>query len=387
MTSKILVKPVMIRWAIETSKLSLAQVTELFPKLKQWLATECELSISEIQKLSKALQIPFGYLLLSQPPAEEPTLLKHRTINNLEHERASRDLLDTIYLMEAKQTFMRESLIDDGFLPHEFIGSVTLNDSPENVAKSICATLKLSTTWNLNDTSALGYLKRASSNAGILIMQNGIVGNNTHRCLDINEFRAFVLLDEYAPLIFLNSRDSQHAKIFSLCHELAHIWLGESDFFNDHIQQENHYLNAKVEHFCNDVAAEMILPREQLISYYDPKLSNTDNITLLAKHFCASDLVICLRLKKLNLIKKREFEQLYPALVEKMRQNLALRDSSAGGNYYNTQLSRLDHNFIALVDQKAQEGKILYSEAYELLGAKGKTYDNLIQHLEEQLYG
>lgn len=354
MTSKILVKPVMIRWAIETSKLSLAQVTELFPKLKQWLATECELSISEIQKLSKALQIPFGYLLLSQPPAEEPTLLKHRTINNLEHERASRDLLDTIYLMEAKQTFMRESLIDDGFLPHEFIGSVTLNDSPKNVAKSICATLKLSTTWNLNDTSALGYLKRASSNAGILIMQNCIVGNNTHRCLDINEFRAFVSLDEYAPLIFLNSRDSQHAK---------------------------------VEHFCNDVAAEMILPREQLISYYDPRLSNTDNITLLAKHFCASDLVICLRLKKLNLIEKREFEQLYPALVEKMRQNLALRDSSAGGNYYNTQLSRLDHNFIALVDQKAQEGKILYSEAYELLGAKGKTYDNLIQHLEEQLYG
>lgn len=66
---------------------------------------------------------------------------------------------------------------------------------------------------------------------------------------------------------------------------------------------------------------------------------------------------------------------------------MALRDSSAGGNYYNTQLSRLDHNFIALVDQKAQEGKILYSEAYELLGAKGKTYDNLIQHLEEQLYG
>lgn len=117
-------------------------------------------------------------------------------------------------------------------------------------------------------------------------MQNCIVGNNTHRCLDINEFRAFVSLDEYAPLIFLNSRDSQHAK---------------------------------VEHFCNDVAAEMILPREQLISYYDPRLSNTDNITLLAKHFCASDLVICLRLKKLNLIEKREFEQLYPALVEKMR--------------------------------------------------------------------
>ena len=44
--------------------------------------------------------------------------------------------------------------------------------------------------------------------------------------------------------------------------------------------------------------------------------------------------------------------------------------------------TRLDARFAATVSRKAREGRILYTEAYELIGAKGKTYDNLIKYVE-----
>ena len=79
---------------------------------------------------------------------------------------------------------------------------------PRNCTKKIIAQLGLASDWNRKSNDTFNVLRKASSDLGILVMQNGIVGNNPHRSLDISEFRAFVLIDAYAPLIFLNAKDS-----------------------------------------------------------------------------------------------------------------------------------------------------------------------------------
>lgn len=385
MAKGISVNPTVIQWAIQSSGKSISQVSRKFSKIDEWVSTESELSVNELNKLSKELRIPFGYFFLKKPPVEDIDLLKYRTINNIEHENPSRELIDTIKCMEKRQMFMRETLIEDGFLPIKFVGSATINDDAVELSEIIIEKLNLNSGWNKKNNDTFNILKKAISNLGILVMQNGVVGNNNNRPLDISEFRAFVLIDEYAPLIFLNAKDSLNAKIFSLCHELVHIWLGIDELYNDSHYLDKSFMNKRLEKFCNGVAAEMLLPERALKGVYNRKLSVYSNIKNISSQFSISELVACIRLGQNNLISKREFEENYEIFLDEMNKNLLSKEKSkkqSGGDYYNTQKSRLDSKFVNSVNRKAREGKILYTEAYSFLGAKGKTYDNLIKHME-----
>jgi len=205
MAKGVIVKPIIIQWAIQSAGKDVNALSDKFDKIDKWTSEESELTVSELNKLSKELRIPFGYFFLGEPPDEDIQLLKYRTVDNEEQAKPSRELIDTIKYMEKRQSFMRDALIEDGFLPHEFVGSAAIKDNPEDLAVKITQELKLKKDWNKNNPAAFNVLREAISNLGILVMQNGVVGNNNHRVLNVAEFRAFVLIDEYVPLIFLNA--------------------------------------------------------------------------------------------------------------------------------------------------------------------------------------
>lgn len=385
MAKGVIVKPIIIQWAIQSAGKDVSGLSDKFDKIDKWTSEESELTVSELNKLSKELRIPFGYFFLPEPPDEDIQLLKYRTVDNEEQAKPSRDLIDTIKYMEKRQSFMRDALIEDGFLPHEFVGSVTINENPEGLAAKITQELKLKKNWNKNNPRTFNVLREAISNLGILVMQNGVVGNNNHRVLNVAEFRAFVLIDHYVPLIFLNARDSTNAKVFSLSHELVHIWLGVDELYNDNFTTNQIFNNSKLESFCNEVAAEMLLPLSSIKSTLDPQHDIYTNIKHISKVFNVSELVVCIRLKVKKIIDGKEFNEVYANILTEMRENLLgkqLQEKKSGGDYYATNGSRLDARFTTTVSRKAIEGKILYTEAYELVGAKGKTYDNLIKYVE-----
>ncbi len=78
----------------------------------------------------------------------------------------------------------------------------------------------------------LAFLRDKVQEIGIMFEKNGVVKNNTHRPLNVNEFRGFVLVDDFAPLIFVNNADCKAAQMFTIAHELAHLWIGESAAFD-----------------------------------------------------------------------------------------------------------------------------------------------------------
>lgn len=377
MTAGLKIQPQVLKWAVDASDKTYEEVHHQFENIN--FNQGSTLTIHQINQLSKLLQVPFGYLILDQPPQEDIELLKYRTIDNLKHEKPSRALIETITTMQKRQEFMKETLIDGGFAPLNFINTISINTPVEEAVRIISNTLNIEKGWNFKAKNVLKKLKSIVSDCGILVMQESIVNGNTRRKLNTDEFRAFVMIDPHVPLIFINGQDSIKGKVFSLCHELVHVFLGSDELYNVTAYESNN----KEEQYCNEVAAELLLPKSHLKAKYQ---NNTQPlaqfINQLAEEYSVSELVVLIRMKKLQLISVDKFELLYTHFQKEIQQNLRKKDKQGMANYYNVKLSNIDSRYIKAVNTKVKEGKLLYADAYDLLGVKGKTYHQLIEKME-----
>ena len=200
-------------------------------RLLQWYSGEKTPTFNQIEETSKATGIPLGYFFLATPPIESLPLLDYRTVDSLELERPSRNLIDTIHNMEQVQDWTKDQLISEGAEPLDFVSSMSENTAASEFVAYIRSILGLTIDWFAYSKSAdesFKLIRNKISDAGVIVMMNGIVGNNTHRSLAIDEFRAFAVVDKYAPLIFINSNDSTSGKLFSLLHEFVHILMGKT---------------------------------------------------------------------------------------------------------------------------------------------------------------
>ncbi|MDE0103313.1 MAG: ImmA/IrrE family metallo-endopeptidase [Bryobacterales bacterium] len=186
-------------------------------------------TLKHLEKLAKATHTPFGYLFLPSPPEEHLPVPDYRSVGSVRQERPSPELLDTLYTMQRRQAWLRESLVENEAEPLDFVGIARLSDDPSDAGRKMRRAIGLDRGWaaKVRDwEDAVSELRRAIEQLGVMAVVNGVVGNNTHRRLSVAEFRGFALTDSYAPLIFVNGADAKSAQMFTLAHELAHVWLG-----------------------------------------------------------------------------------------------------------------------------------------------------------------
>jgi Zn-dependent peptidase ImmA (M78 family) len=264
-------------------------------------------------------------------------------------------------------------LVDQGIEALPFVRSRRLDEPPASVGQQIREALHLDMGWAAQQpswTEALRVLSDAMENAGILVVINSVVGNNTHRKLDTEEFRGFVLTDEYAPLVFVNGADGKAAQMFTLAHELAHVFFGSSAAFD---LREMSPANNPTEQACNRVAAEFLVPEQQIRRIWPSIRGDTERFQSIAREFKVSELVAARRALDIGLIAKNDFLMFYRDYLTDERRKSARR--SEGGDFYATQNLRVGRRFASVVVRAAKEGKILYSEAYRLTGLYGTTFD------------
>ena len=213
-------------------------------------------------------------------------------------------------------------------------------------------------TWE----DALRRFIEQTDDLGVLVMTSGVVGSNNRRKLDTEEFRGFALSDEYAPLIFINGSDTKSAQMFTLAHELAHIWLGESALSDVGPASQP---SQRIELWCNRVAAEFLVPlallREEL-----SRTSPLDDVARLARRFKVSTLVMLRRIFDARRIDRDTFQQAY----EEEMARLHRLSKGNGGNFYATQTSRLSRRFAEAVVVSTWEGRASFTESLRLLGCK-----------------
>ncbi|MCL4458788.1 MAG: ImmA/IrrE family metallo-endopeptidase [Chloroflexi bacterium] len=371
MTRVTISEPV-LRWAMERSG-SPGAVARKFPKLPEWLSGKSRPTLRQLEELAKATSTPLGYLFLSEPPQERLPVPHFRTLGDEPLRRSSPDLLETIQMMERRQAWMREYLTEQGHEPLSFVRSARLTDIAEGLAREMRRTLGLAQGWTAQQstwTEALRELQSRIEEAGILVVVNSIVGNNPHRKLNVTEFRGFILVDEYAPLVFVNGADSKAAQMFTLAHELAHIWFGSSAAFD---LRELQPADDETERACSQVAAEFLVPRDELQEMWPFIKQGPDPFQAIARQFKVSEVVGARKALDLGLITKHEFLDFYVAYQQAERS--AAARGQEGGNFYATQNLRLGRRFAEAVMRAVREGNLLYREAYELTGLYGQTFE------------
>ena len=228
-------------------------------------------------------------------------------------------------------------------------------------------------------SAALTGLIDAADKGGVLVMVSGIVGSNTRRKLDTKEFRGFCLIDDLAPTVFVNGSDSKAAQIFTLAHELAHVWLGEPGVDDVRLTEQS---QGQVEDWCNKVAAEFLVPAGEFRDAFDADAALSVELQRLARTYRVSTLVILRRIRDVDAM---QWDAFITAYVDESRRVIALmeeRGGAGGGNFYNTTPTRTSKRFARAVITSAYEGQTLFRDAARLLGfRKQSTLDELGHHL------
>jgi Zn-dependent peptidase ImmA (M78 family) len=344
-------------------------------RVHQW-ETAGQITLSRLERVAEKTYTPVGYLFLADPPDESLPISDFRTVGGDGVNRPSSNLLDTIYQCQQRQSWYRDFLIAEGELPLQFVGSASQADPASAVAGAIRHTLGLENGQSFDAVSweaALGSFIERVEEVRILVMRNGVVGNNTHRKLDVAEFRGFALSDEYAPLVFINGADAKSAQMFTLAHEIAHLWLGESG-----VSDADPNSHQPSERFCNAVAAEVLIPLESFKAAWRGGAEPLEEARRLSRHFKVSTLVVLIRAREAGVISNTTFTSLYSAAALHTREAA----SGSGGDFYRTQGSRLGKRFARAVIVSALEGQTTYKEALQLLGFKKTTaLDELAERL------
>ena len=381
---KIILQPDVLRWARQRAGLSeneLAKKMQVKPeRVLEWERSG-EISMAQIGKLAQRTYTPEGYLFLPEPPDDSLPIADFRTVGDHPLRRPSPNLLDTVYQMQRRQNWMREDLLLDEADPLEFVGCFYDSTDIEEVANGIREVLHLESDWashNSNWSAALRNLRNRIEEAGVLVFINGIVGNNTHRPLDPDEFRGFALVDEYAPLIFINNADFTSAQMFTLAHELAHIFVGDEGVSNfDALLPSDH----ATERFCNSIAAEFLVPHTDLEGLWETIGNDEEPYQKIAREFKVSVIVAARRAFDLNLIDQAAYFDFYDEYLADERRRK--ENSKGGGDFWNNQNVRLGRRFSAAVTRAVKESRLLYREAYALTGLNGRTFDKFADWANE----
>ncbi len=373
------VKAELLRWARERAGLELEDLLRPFPKLDEWERGELRPTLKQVESYARRTRVPVGYLFLPEPPQEEVPIPDFRTMGDRQLERPSPDLLETIYICQARQEWYRENARRTGEDPLPFVGSATLQSDIGEVATAIRAALD----FDLDEraelarwTDALRRFIDQADDLGILVMSSGVVLNNTHRKLDPQEFRGFALVDEYAPVVFVNGADTRAAQMFTLAHELAHVWLGQSALSDAQAVVVSEHA---VERWCNQVAAEFLVPLAVLGAEYDADADLWTEVARLARRFKVSTLVILRRIHDAGFLTR---QAMWAAYQEELDRLLEIPRGSGGGNFYATEVARVSERFARAVVTSTFEGQTLYQDAFHLFGiSKLKTFQELGRRL------
>jgi Zn-dependent peptidase ImmA (M78 family) len=254
-----------------------------------------------------------------------------------------------------------------------FVASCQEIEGVEVICQKIRRLLQLPTNWAFEFhkvEDALNHLVEIIEDLGVTVNLNSLVGLNSHRKISVNDCRGFALVDDYAPFIFVNSKDAKSAQVFTLIHEFSHLLLG----YTAGVGGEEMPIVSSVESLCDSIAATLLVPQRLLQEEF---AKNGANYEVLVKRFKVSRYVIARRLVEIGLIDKEEMFRLYSA----WKQEPVIVKQFSGGNIYRSVVKRCGRTFLIHLNNAVSSLKLQPLDAYRLAGMKGDTFRHVMNQL------
>ncbi|WP_460951932.1 ImmA/IrrE family metallo-endopeptidase [Pseudomonas marginalis] len=365
MTQTAFINPEILSWSRQRAGLSEAQIakglTVKLERVKEWEAGQSLPSFSQAQKWAAIAHVAFGVLFLKAPPRESLPLPDLRTVGGVFPDKPSLNLMDTVRDVLRKQDWYLEYLQDHEPSQLSFVGSFSSRSPIKDVVADIRRVLGMTDAFaRMSYDDCFRALVNGAEEAGILVMRSGVASGNTHRKLNVSEFRGFAISNALAPVVFINSADAPTARLFTLMHELVHVWIGSTG-----VSDGNSHSARQEEAFCNAVAGEFLAPELVFRTHWDSNTHWEENLAPLAGRFRVSTLVIARRACDLGCINSDHYGAYYRRILQAYRD----KDGS-GGDYYRTAAIRNSTRLSKAVLAEAQSGRILLRDAGKLLGVQ-----------------
>jgi Zn-dependent peptidase ImmA (M78 family) len=367
MRAEVNVNANILTWAIARAGYELPEFTSKLPKIQEWIDGTTKPTIKQLEKFSKKVHLPFGYLFLSEPLKENLPIPFFRT-NSTQTDKVSVNVYDTILLLQQRQDWLRDYLKENEFESLNFVGKFKNSNNVQEIVADIRKVLNLPENWASQFRTweeSLRHLTEHIEDKRIIMVFNGVVENNTSRPIKVEECRGFVLVDEIAPFMFINNSDSKSAQMFTIAHELAHIWTGHSAGFDFRQLQPANDIN---ELLCDKIAAEFLVPESNFNVFWH---RNAD-IKSASKFFKVSEIVIARRALDTGKITKQQFFDFYNEY--RNREKFKKDNQGSGGDFYATTRKRLSITFASHINNAVKSGNLLYRDAYKLTSLKGDTF-------------
>lgn len=294
-------------------------------------------------------------------------------------------LLDALLRdLKTRQGLLRAALEDDEDVhPLPFIASANQQMGVRMVGRSIAETIGFSRDAfraASNPDAAFKALRASVENAGIYVLLVGNLGNYL-TAFSVNTFRGIALADPIAPFVVINAGDAKTAWSFTLLHELAHLWLGASGVSGP-ITAE-----IAIERFCNDVASEMLVPRDELAELELPATSDMDATVTTIDAFAAprnvSRSMIAYKLYRAQRLSTQQWESLrqhYRELWVQQRERRKERTKPGRGPDSNVVLrSWLGPALLDTTQRLLRAGDLSTTKASKVLGIKPTRVGAILQ--------
>lgn len=389
MAEKAYITPNVLKWARESARMAeetaAAKVSVTVERLKQWEEGINQPTIKQAQKLAKAYKRPFALFFLPEVPRDFQPLQDFRKTGAKELTTSSIFIIREI---QQKQTWISDVYEENKEDKLPFVGRFSIKDNPQQVAADILETLKIIPASYKTNNPIKEWIDAAESN-GIFVSRTSFIHSRLK--LDSNELQGFAIADPYAPFVFINSEDWNAPQLFTLVHELAHIWIAETGISNEiepAIKNKDKY--HPVELFFNEVAANALMPKTLVLSLDSSSFKSSKAVFQTAKQLGVSSFALLVRILNLNLISITEYQKLekqadidFAAYLKKEEAKKDKQKEKSGGpNYFLLQLNRNSRLFTQTVLDSFRGGFIEPTLASNLLNVQV----NKFQKLEAQLY-
>ena len=372
MSTRVKIPPKTLVWATERSGLSIDSLFEVYPKALDWIREESEPTVKQLESFAKKIHVPFGFLFLNKPPEEKLPITFYRS-NGKVVDNPPLVVKDLVNQIKSKQEWLKDFLLDNNYDELGFIGSLKNFESIDIVegAKIIRNALKFNITWyeETKKDKSFRYWIDAIEKNRIFIISTGFVSNNK-RTVDVDVCKGFTLVDNFCPFLYINTNNLGGGRIFTLIHELVHVFVGSSIGIG---YEPIHPSSQPLEKFCDSVASEILVPESFFrVTWKSNSGSPFDKFSIIANQFHVSKLVIAKKALDCKFIPKSVYWDFYNFYVKSFEK----KKNSDEGNFWNSKPYEVSRKFYSFVDTALQQGKILPSNAYKLTNMNANTYDN-----------